>query len=190
METNPTIQMRLWRRVPWTSNPLMRASDRLEVMFAFAAVCFAVLALPLSVAAGTAAHQPMLERAARDLASKHTVTATLETDATPGYDRALTSSATARWTVGGERHTKSVSTRSDAKIGDHIDIWVDAAGDQVAPPMTRSDATKQAISVGVLAWFGVAGGSFAVVGAVHLLLDRRRLAGWDREWRELGAVER
>ena len=190
MGTSSTTQMRLWRRAPWASNPLMRASDRLEAMFAFAAVCFAVFALPLSVAAGTAAHEPMLERAVRDETSKHAVTATLVTDATPGYDRALASSATVRWTAAGERHTKSVSTRRDAKTGDHVDIWVDAAGDQVAPPRTRSDAAKEAVSVGVLVWFGLAGGGFAAWGSVHMLLDRRRLADWDREWREFGAAER
>lgn len=186
--TNPTIHVRVRRLVPWAPNPLMRASDRLEAMFAGAAVCFAVFALPLSVAAGTATHDSMVERAIRDETSKHAVTAMVVTDATPSYDRTLMSSATVRWTAAGASHTTSMTIRPDAKTGDSLDIWVDAAGEQVPPPKTRADATKEAVSIGVLTWFGLAGGGFAAAGVLHVLLDRRRLADWDREWREICAA--
>jgi hypothetical protein len=137
--TNPTIHVRVRRLVPWAPNPLMRASDRLEVVFAGAAVCFAVFALPLSVSAGTATHDSMVERVIRDETSKHAVTAMVVTDATPSYDRTLMSSAT--------------------------------------------------VTIGVLTWFGLAGRGVAAAGVLHLLLERRRLADWDREWREICAAE-
>ncbi len=62
----------------------------------------------------------------------------------------------------------------------HVEVWIDQAGQQVAPPLSGSEAFVTAVLGGVL-WESAA---LAALGGVYLisrhLLDKHRARLWER----------
>ena len=94
-----------------------------------------------------------------------------------------TLAAPARWTAGGREHTGRVPASAGSRPGQAVRIWVDGAGRPVNAPGARADVP---LRVGL----AVAGTELGLALALALagwagrsVLDRRRLAAWDRDWR-------
>lgn len=166
-------------------NPLVRVSDRVEAAVLGLAVMVWLLAVPVSVAVGTAVHDSRSHLYAEQAQTRHAITATVTaTTIDPGAEPdSATGLGTvhARWLAGGRIHTGPVSVQSPIEGGDDVGIWVDNSGDQVAAPTPVTSAVVQ----GVLAALGTcltgAAVAAALFGLTRLVADRVRSAGWQHD---------
>jgi hypothetical protein len=174
-------------RLLWPDrNPVRRMTDRVEALILASLAVTFLAAAPLAVIAtehavyGAAASKAEAERVAW-----HQVRAVLlENAAALGYSGP---EAPALWTSpGGARQTGMVATPAGARSGSTVQIWTDASGDQTGPPLTPTQVRGEAV---VFAAFAPVVLGLLLLGAgvlAHVLLARRRLAGWEAEWRATG----
>lgn len=167
-------------------HPLVRTSDRIEALvFAVAAVAV-VLAVPIVAAMGTALHDSRSRMYTEQEQHAHSAVATALADSeTTVYANAVDFSVQVRWKTFGSNHVGVTRVTDWVHAGDHVDIWVDERGDQVAAPTPPSRAGQEALGAAVLMWTVVAS-----VAATFVVLSRRRLNRvrydeWDRELRTL-----
>jgi hypothetical protein len=172
---------RRWFVRLWGRNELVRGSDRLEAWALCVAVLLAVIVVPISAAFGTAVHDARLQLSAEQARQRHVVSArVLEDGTTIVHKDTVSFSAPAQWNTANGNHVGTVSTPEKAALGDHLDVWVDERGDQVAPPIPASAAAEYAVSAAGLLWLSVVA---TLVGGWALMrrwLDRGRLANWER----------
>ncbi len=91
--------------------------------------------------------------------------------------------ATVRWTEPGEgTRTATARVPAGARQGEVVDVWFDARGRSVAPPVDGTAVWQHTLTIGTCA----AGGAMLVVLLGHFVVRRvtlrRRLAEWDRAW--------
>jgi hypothetical protein len=131
-----------------------------------------VLALPVALTVGMVAGTGAAVRAQEEAASRHRITAVLARDAPPAeYSRRAVTTVTtaATWPVpGGGSRDGWVGAPRDARVGDRVPIWVDAAGSQVDPPLDAAGVADVGMRAGALALLGVA----ALAGGGHLVVRR------------------
>ncbi|HEY5857627.1 MAG TPA: hypothetical protein VIW24_27250 [Aldersonia sp.] len=176
------LSSRLWVARPWNSNPLLTGRHRFEATVCLFVALAALFAIPFVATIGTevyATRSAAIEQANRDSRS---VTAVLTTAPEASAGTVAVYSADASWTVDGRKHTGSVVTDSDAVVGDKVDVWTNAAGDQVPPPGQPSQAVGDGIAVAVMAWLGVVAVGSCVALAAHYATRREQLRRWEREW--------
>lgn len=162
-------------------NPLVRNTDRVEALLLLVAVAVSILALPVAAAVGTAVHESRARVYAEQAQTREKVVATI----TGEHDgrRNLSSptvTAPARWIAAGAEHTGMVAVPRAVKPGDRVDVWVDEQGSPVSKPMFS--ALDEAVAAGSALWFGVVIAAAALFGLARVLLDRRRHAGWQRDF--------
>ena len=165
-------------------NPLVRGSDRLEVLTVVLAILAVTMATPIAGAIGTAVHESRSRIYVEQAKTRHPVTATaIHDSAAPVGPH--TAPVQARWRVAGVEHTATVRAQRAARAGQQFTIWVDSAGDYTSAPASASQATADAIGVALLFWLQVA----AIAGTATVLLrrwlDRIRFVQWDNQLREL-----
>jgi len=171
-------------------NPLRRGSDRVETV---------VLAALLAVFAGGspfAAHASASWVSAlsqQELRAQHAnfrqVTAVLlDAPWTPaGYGVGLAPQADARWKApDGAVRTGLITVPAGAKAGAGVKIWTDRSGQLVTPLQQDQIAMRADLAAAVaVAALGVV--LVIVAGTVRLVLNRRRMAGWDAGWPATGS---
>jgi hypothetical protein len=182
---------RLLRWATLGSGPLKRGSDRLEVLARVLLVCCLLAAVPVSVAAGTAARVQAGRQAAADAADRHQVRARLVEEVTAAVgeigDGRLRAQWTARWTgPDGSDHQATVSVPLDAEAGSTVPVWVDGDGDRAAPPLNAQDVTNLAVGQGVGVFVGLSAIACGALAVVRTLLDRSRSRRWAAEWARVG----
>jgi hypothetical protein len=167
-------------------NPLRRRSDRLETYLIAGLFVAGGVGAPFAAqAASHASFSHGLNVRADQSASRHQVKATLTEDA-DGGGYALTTNvpAQATWTsVDGTAREGIVPARSGTKTGGTVTVWTTAHGDLVGPPLTIAEVADQADAAMVGAITGVVVGCAGGAVAIRQLLDRRRMAAWDADWR-------
>ena len=172
-------------------NPLLRWTDRTEACVIVFAMLVALAATPVCAAAGAAVYRSHVRLYAEQSLARHCVTATV-VEARPGphQPHSTSTSVLAMWLVaadgarGGEvqvAHTGWVSRDRAVIAGDHIGVWVDDAGAQVAPPTPRSQAGLDAVGFGGGIWLVAALALTAAVGMVRTPLNRIRRVQWERD---------
>ena len=161
-------------------SPLIRISDRVEALVLVLTVVVALLAAPVAAAVGTAVHDSRSRLYTEQAQTRHTVTATV----IDSPARSDTITVRARWVAAGAEHTGAVKAEPTVKPGDSIDIWVDKDGSHVGP--TVMSAVDEALMVAVGIWISVAGAAAVLCAGTRAVLDRVRLAGWQRELRQAG----
>lgn len=197
MNAEQPLALRLWRRAPWSGNPLMRRSDRFESALVLIVVMFVLALVPLAAAYGTATYARVGQLALQEHLERHEVTAILLEEPAPTGAGAMTDTATrgpadadratARWTTTtGETRTGKVETPYGAEPGETIDIWIDSTGDPVAAPRTGSDGVVAGISAALTVWGVGSGLALLLVYGVHRVGVRRRVSALDREWNDVG----
>lgn len=173
-------------------NPLRRFTDRVETLVLALLVFGFIAAAPFAArgAGGWAYAVAHHDQLAQQAASRQ-VTATLLT-AVPaqranGAQWASTSEALATWTApGGKVVTGEVPAAAGTRAGATVRVWSDRAGQLTNPPLRAAQVTQLA-ALGAIAGVIALAVALAVAGLVaRRALDRRRLAGWDADWRVTG----
>jgi hypothetical protein len=172
---------RLWWVRVLGRNPLVRRSDRIEVLVLSLAVLLTIAAMPVVTTIGTSVHDARTRLYAEEAQTRHQVTATAIEDAVFEVEpNTVWITARASWNAGGRDHVGIVRWPSGVKRGDQQPIWVDKAGQSVPepPPPTRADS--DAIGVALSMWFGVVAAAAGLVYLVRRRLDHSRYRQWDR----------
>lgn len=181
---------RWWRQLHPGDNPLVRRWDRAEVCLLVATVLLALLAIPVFAAVGSTVYAQQLQIVADQQASRASAVAVLLDDA-PAAIRTEgsiyeTVDVRAFWTsADGAVREGKVAAPYGAKKGTEVDIWLDANGEPVSPPLTRVDAAALAIGAVAAGWLSFASVLAVVFWCARALLNRARYAEWDREWQHV-----
>ncbi len=166
-------------------NPLQRRSDRIERAIAAllsAAFLAAVAAAPVL---GVHFYQAQRAGAARLRPATAVLTRPGPDDS---YFMAAAGETTARWRAPDGRPISGVLTDvtapaiQGAPAGAEVRVWLTPSGEPQAPPSEAAQVVFASVAIAIGAVF-VAG--LALVGIYwlcRLVLDRRRLAGWERAW--------
>jgi hypothetical protein len=181
-----TFTLGSWMRRLLTRNALVRTGDRVEAIAMLLALLFAVLAVPVAGALGTAVYDNRIHVFADERTARHEVEATATDDSSVTalpYQFSYVSEV--RWEYAGQIHTGVTSTRYRMKAGDQTSVWVDAAGDLTRPPRGDNDAAAEAVTAAFGLWMAVAGAAGAAYALSHALLNRVRHDAWDRELADL-----
>jgi hypothetical protein len=181
----------LARRCGWDGGPLRRAVDRTESLAMAALVVTFVVAGPvLAVFVGRAADADALRVQQAQLASETQVRAVLLQSAAQVVDGYLDAAfPRAHWTApDGQPVGGTVGTGLNARAGQPVWIWVNRAGMQEPGPLSGAEIHDQVTFSILVAVTGLA----MVLGAggvtVRVLADRRRMAGWQRDWEASGPL--
>lgn len=183
--------MKLWwlrtaRFLGCDGNPLRRSVDRAESLALTVLIGVLVIAGPvLAVSVGRVADAAAVRQQHAE-AGWYPVTATLLQSA----DESMTNSSDwdiawvrAQWTLrGGRVETGPLATALDARAGQHLTIWLTAAGRVTHPRLSATDIRDQVMFVVLLTVTGWAVALALGAAAVRVLANRRRMAGWQREW--------
>jgi hypothetical protein len=183
-----------WRRVAcslgWDGNPLRRGSDKAEAMAMTLLVVALFIAGPLlAVLVGSSADAAAV-REQHSERSWQQVQAVLR----QGADQVVAGSGEwdiawvqASWKLpDGRPGSGQLGVPLNARAGQRVWIWVTPAGQITRPPLTSADVVDQvtfATLMVIACWAALLGiGALAVRTAAN----RRRMAGWQREWEVSG----
>jgi hypothetical protein len=183
----------LWQRLARSpgDNPLQRQVDRLESALVAGLVAAFLVAVPLLciVAVHLAGAAAVRERGAES--AWQPVTAFLQQSAAAGQvgvDGDLdTAWVAARWVApdGALRHGQ-LAVPLNAKAGQRMTVWVTPAGQLRHPRRTRAQVFEWEATGAILAPVGLAALLVVAGGAVRVVANRRRMAGWTRAWAATG----
>jgi hypothetical protein len=192
MATPTTRWMKLARRLGRDQNPLRRRSDVLEAWLLPAVVLVFLVLCPLVAALAGLWVRADNSATVQAQRSWHPVHAVL-LRAAPGptfHNNANTWTVwePARWTVDGRQHIGNIPVAAGTPAGSRQIVWLDSRGRVHAPAQTPARLGAEADAAMLIAVVGLA----IVLGifkrAARLLLDRRRLAGWEAGWLAVGPV--
>ncbi|MBV9793031.1 MAG: hypothetical protein JO016_03755 [Actinobacteria bacterium] len=174
-------------------NPLRRSVDRLESLAVLAMVAVFLIATPLiAFGVGRWAWDGGAATAQAERAAWHQVSAVvLEGAARPQndpYGAVYLTTVPVRWITAGTAHTGRVTTAAGVKTGAKVSIWTKASGELTNAPLGRSQIAHQAFFAGLLAVLGFSLLLGVTSLAIRRILQRRRMAAWDAEWRATGPL--
>jgi hypothetical protein len=194
MHTFPLHGRTRWVARPFSRNPLVRWTDRIEACAIQLVILLALAAAAVCAVAAVGVYRSHTEFYAEQSRTRHAVTATVVETAwrprTPHTPHTPSVAVLAMWLVGGDGarggerdigHSEWINTDGSVKVGERLAIWLDDAGVPVAPPTPPSQAVVDAAGVGVGTWCGAALGLVGVVGMVRWPLNRIRRVQWERE---------
>ncbi|WP_227999564.1 Rv1733c family protein [Nocardia australiensis] len=176
---------RLWWRRPWSPNPLLRPSDRLEAVLRIVVTLAVLVAIPIAGALGTAAYTDASARIRAEDSAKSAVSAVItdEPERTPSHLR----EAQVQWTHDGRPGIATVRVPNDAALGDHVTVWLRPDGTPTAAPRRPSAAALTGIGIGVMVCNGTWVVAWLLMQGVVSLLERRHGASWERRWRQFNS---
>lgn len=183
-------QATIWlsRRLGWDGNPLRRRSDRVEAaVLAGLLAGFLVGAPLLALVAGRVTDANELreqhsERSWRQVPATLLVSPATITDSAFGSGDAW---VPARWPVSGH-HMRRGLVEVDAVAGRQVLVWTDGAGRLTGAPLTGQTIDFDVTLAVLIAPAVLAVVLLAAEGSFRLVLNRRRLADWDRAWDSMG----
>ncbi|WP_280362255.1 Rv1733c family protein [Nocardia wallacei] len=189
MARDISMVRRAWRLAPWARNPMLRGVDRVEGWIRLLAAVVVLLAIPASIPAGVDGYTAAVARIESENAAKVTVPAVIITDPirVPATDRVTVDrmQAEARWNHEGRTGEAPIDVAGTAKRGDRIELWLGPDGRPTTDPVAADAAIGQGIGLGLLTFAGIATATGVVVWLSGRLLDRRRSAAWEHEWKEV-----
>jgi len=183
------------RRLGVDRNPLRRGTDRVEAAVRLIIIALLVVVVPVvAVAAGRLADHRAVRQAQAQQAADHQVTAVLlepaqATGVPDPYTNVQMTYVLARWQPPGRpARTGDILATAGARKGSTAQIWVSASGALAEPPPDhRTIAGDVCMTVIVTCLVSVA--VLLALGAfTRLALDRRRMRGWEAEWRATGPL--
>jgi hypothetical protein len=150
------------------------------------AVAFLAGAPLAATAAGHLAYGAAAHAAHAQQAAGHQVPAVLLTSVPAGWWY-YAPDVQASWRApDGARRTGTVPVPADAKAGETVMVWVDAAGRPTSPPLQAYQVRGQAVLAAILAPVALGLVLLCVGQLAHVVLTRRRLAAWEADWRTTG----
>lgn len=185
------LMRRLSRRLGWDRNPLRRRVDRVEaVIFAALFVIFPVAAPLISTIAGSAVVADATTRQHEEQSWRQVGAVIEDRPVIPAGNldgMFLSAEALARWMApDGRRRSGWVKTAPGARAGSGVRVWVDRSGAVTGPPADTALVNELRILAEVAAPIVLALVLYTTGRTVRLLLDRRRLAGWEKAWQAVG----
>ena len=163
-------------------NPLIRASDRLEVLAVLSVLATAIFALPFAADAGTMLYDAGIRTADEQAHSRHSVEAVaVEDSATLPAEFNDPSYVRAQWAEGTQLRSERVLTPTTVRAGEPLEIWLDNAGEVVAAPQTAADAELNAVVAAGTIWVALVACSALVAFVIRASLDRSRDRAWEHE---------
>jgi hypothetical protein len=168
-------------------NPLRRHCDRAESAIVTVLLAVFLAGAPLmALAAGQWAQDSGPRTGHAHLARRHQVPAVLHTATIQRY-AGSEATAWAQWTAPGTvKHTGQVLAPAGFAAGAVVTVWVDAAGRLAGPPAQPEQQDSHALAGGMVAVLLLAELLWGAGLAARGVVDRRRLAAWDAEWRAIG----
>jgi hypothetical protein len=164
-------------------NPLARASDRLEALAVLALLGMTLLAIPFAVGVSHQTYDSTIRIVEEEAQSRHSVQASVVEGSTgPLTDLDTPQYVRVQWRDGTQQRIENVVSPDPGlvKAGAHLTIWLDSTGKVVTAPLTPSDASVNAASVGWTVWvLAVVFNGLTGLGIRHCL-DRSRARTWDR----------
>ncbi|MEV6140171.1 hypothetical protein AB0L63_29820 [Nocardia sp. NPDC051990] len=176
---------RLWWLRPWSPNPLLRPSDRIEAVLRLVVALAVVVAIPIAGAWGTAAYTEAAARIRAEDAAKSAVSAVItdKPERTPSH----LPEARVQWTHEGRPDTATVRVPNHAAPGDHLTVWLGPDGTPTAAPRRSAAAALTGIGVGVMVFNGTWIVAYLLMQGAVWLLEQRHGVGWDRQWRQFNS---
>jgi hypothetical protein len=181
----------LARRLGLDRNPLRRGTDRVEAWIRIALVLAFLIGAPVAFwgaarwagsVAPTAAHAQQ--------AGEHRVPVTLLQGVPSAADSFTVVSlgwVKARWAgPGGSVRTGYVEAPTGSRAGSTVRVWLDQSGMPTEPPWPPGQARSWSLMIAVLAPVVLALLLLAVMGIFGHILQRHRLASWQRAWSAIG----
>jgi hypothetical protein len=163
-------------------NPLIRASDRLEVLAVLSVLATAIFALPFAADAGTMLYDAGIRTADEQAHSRHSVEAVaVEDSATLPAEFNDPSYVRAQWAEGTQLRSERVLTPTTVRAGEPLEIWLDNTGEVVAAPQTAADAELNAVVAAGTIWVALVACSALVAFVIRASLDRSRDRAWEHE---------
>jgi len=92
----------------------------------------------------------------------------------------------ARWVADGRTRTGVVPAPSGTRAGATVRVWLDRAGSVQPPPLTPDGAGDRVAAAISFSLAALAVFLAALALLARLVLDRRRLAGWEADWLAVG----
>jgi hypothetical protein len=179
------------RKLGWDRSPLRRRIDRAETAAMTTLLAALVIVGPLLAIFASHAADVAALREQHSERGWYQVTAVL----TQGAGRAVLEPGQmdeawvrARWTERGDRQrTGIVAAPLNSRQGQPVTVWLTQSGQPTHAPLSAADAHARvlyAIGLAIIGWFAVV---LLAAILVRLLADRRRMAGWQREWAAFGS---
>jgi hypothetical protein len=178
------------RRLWHDPNPLRRTWDRLEALAVSTLVIAFVIGAPLvAILAGRWSYGASVGAEGAQQATLQQVPAVLLAGAPDPVSAApVYPEVRAIWVApDGALRSGEVLAPAGTQAGAAVPVWVDEAGRQTGPPLGRSQVICQAALDAVLAVVGLGLILLCAGMLARAVLDRRRLAAWESEWRRIGA---
>ena len=153
----------------FSRSPLVRRSDRLEVLAIAFALAISLLALPIIATIATdvgQAHRGIYAERAR---TRHRASITTQGSTNVAPPSAYPAGGVRQWVKNATPH------------GSPVEQWVDDAGNWVAPPTPLSRAAYDAVGMALALEGLVVTTAAALVVATRWQLCRIRYSQWDRE---------
>jgi len=172
-------------------NPLRRTTDRLETaVLAVLVITFLAAAPFVAQACGAAAREAAHQEQLAQEASLRQVPALVIKNASSAQATVSTLStpkAQVRWTApDGHARTGETPVPTGTRAGATVPVWVTNSGQLASPPLLDSQVAGTA---DLAATGGVALLGFVIVNvglATRRVLNKRRMAAWEAEWRAVG----
>ncbi|BCJ34047.1 hypothetical protein Athai_15500 [Actinocatenispora thailandica] len=170
-------------------NPMCRHSDRVEAAVLRTACAAVLLAAVVGAMVGAQSAADSEHTAQLARAGTHTHRVVLVRDApsaAPGWGSAngvgTQVPVLARWHTSTGVRTGTVHVAADTPAGARVTVWFDTHEHQTTRPESRLGTVMDGVGPGLAVFLAVAAAGGLAVFGTRLLLDRRRLWDWDREW--------
>jgi hypothetical protein len=182
------IRIARWpaRALGWYRSPLLRRADRIEAaimaglvaVFLIAGPLLAIVAARMTDAGDI--RQQQAERSWREVpATVLGVAGRPDSWGGPGLR--------ARWAgPDGRQRTGVVPAATPVNAGRQLRIWVNPAGQVTYQPIARWEIDRDLALAAVTVPLALGFVLYLGGGCVRLVARRRRLAGWEQEWRAVG----
>jgi hypothetical protein len=182
---------RLRRILSGGDNPLRRHVDKLESAVAVSLVIAFLVAAPLLAIFGARMASAAAGREMRAESQWRQVSAVLRQSSGSGligldgeWD---VSWVTARWTApDGTGHRGLVAVGLNARAGQHVPVWVTYTGQLTRPRLTPAAVVEREVTAAIAGPVALAVLLSITALGVRVMGDRRRMAGWTREWEAIG----
>ncbi|MEV5987749.1 hypothetical protein AB0L85_22500 [Streptomyces sp. NPDC052051] len=183
-------RVRGWR---WRRNPLRRRSDVIEAWTALILALLLCVGAPLAgVVAGLWAYGTVHATQVTQRAQRHEVPAVLVEDAPAAAPSTQNGNqplyrVKVHWTDPGKgTRTAYAQVPAGSRQGERTEVWLDARGHGVAPPVSDAAVWQHSVSAGVWAAGGVAGTVLLSRAVIRRVAERHRMAEWEAEWARTG----
>jgi hypothetical protein len=168
----------------FSSNPLIRTSDRIESAALVLAVLVLIIAGACAGVLGLMVHDTETQNYLAQARTRHAVVATAVDDSEPAISPKPTASTLhARWQLNGISRIDAVVWDHAVKAGEPLQIWVDDNGNRVDQPTPLAVADMDAVTVAFAVWLIVAFAAGLVVAAAGTHAAYLRDAQWEQDIR-------